>query len=1498
LKIDETQPSKVRELVDVEDITEWVHRFDNHISKGISNDYYRGTELSDASFDLGSSSWDTNTTDGSYPIESNPISTDIDDIIDVLRDGVTNTINPNATPSWTVPDGFTGGYLEAARIMVANRAFIQAETMAWIDTQSPGVITGNDTLTAKCKRDVGYLLESWASDLATGGTTLSQRYASYYANGTVLVNQNTNQIDQTIAAIQYMATLVKAVAKGTPIAQSYQRRYTRSYSSVVPETGLLIDPVVMRSFTIPGNGSPESRQWIVTASDQAFGYSADHILDQNTDTSYRSAKSYRNFNGTLDAEDVYIDIECPTETMIVAYSFTGINNLKKWELQARCTPYTAWESIDVGGVPREIDRTTDATAIDTAVRGLLNAFTDAINTGDGERTIDTVPTYFSPAVTQRQSGYIDAAYIIAANRTFIQEETMEWVNTMMAESWGNDVMTDAQRVKCKRDVGYIVDAVVNDLLEGGALWSIDYAKYYLRGAVLPANQVGPTIESIQYVRDLAILCGTKTRVTPNQTHVPQSFVGKQVPYISTSTQVYRTTATTKYSYYRLKLLQNTDNDTFRLGALVMHEFERPRVLVDGPPVGDTRIERIEIQNGGSGYDPYTSPKVTITNLTEDNVIEEASATATIDGNGSVTAITLDTKVTDSVQRIEVDKPGSGYRSPPIVNVDSSPGTNATAKAFIDKNGTVTHIEVIDRGDGYTGVPGVSIVSRDPGQGSGATADAYMTKGVQGGKGYASGAIITIADPDTGSDVATAIAIMNDDYCDIECPIWLEDTELNIDDTGRLKKLRLIESGSGYYTETQNTSGDPTQKTIGLRIPPTVSIQPPIPLRPVVVASPYIQNCSNIGGPILFNEDRSKRTKVPATLPLPFDVNNVFGNGEVIDEFGAGGGCRIDGNACAPYSSLRSFVMDAFTQVNGGNIGFLLTMGAYAQAVSTFGTFAAVHFACLEGSFLNASNSVTDFGLRGLVARGKSRFAYLTGRAHTPYNAEEDLTSEQVITRNRAYQYLDNYGYRSKINKIDIVDKDGFGNTGYTLKPEVKINHPDPEVNNTDFVKATASIDDTGFDGDNGTITEIRVDEQGSGYKNPPTIEFVDTEGNPAPITDQGERAATEVVFSGVSRFRLRVTDSSQRPSNPKPDVTSLVRIHGLYYTVVRVSSVVVGQQKLDGYFDVTITGGKDPLPRYIDANTIIEFYAPSYLSTGSHVFEYAGSYDQVGVTYNALPQFGGVSAPEFQIVEENRGKVFYTSSDHLGNYRVGESFRIDQATGAITFNLENADLDLTGVKQIQFQFGDVINEFSNNPGLISSSGTASATAAASQLAIQTYIRDKRVPLVNKNVPEGYVLRVTDNNSSTGYDWGQINLASAGVTQAVIRADVVNGLVTDSADIFGNVTVLPPTSGGMVVECPEDDEAYVRITGDKTGSSKSEMFVGQTIQTGGGLASDTGNGVHLFNTTTTDGVIVTATNQPGTKDWSFTGNIVLTAPNGTLYAISVDNSGTLQTTPIA
>jgi hypothetical protein len=1037
-----------------------------------------------------------------------------------------------------------------------------------------------------------------------------------------------------------------------------------------------------------------------------------------------------------------------------------------------------------------------------------------------------------------------------------------------------------------------VDAVVNDLLEGGAVWSIDYAKYYLRGAVLPANQVGPTIQSINYVRDLAIVCGTKTRVIPSQTNVPQSFVGKDVPYQATTTQVYRTTATTKYSYYRLKLLQNTDNDTFRLGGLVMHEFERPRVLVDGPPTGDTRIERIEVQNGGSGY--AAPPVVTITNLTDATVLEPASATATVVG-GSVTAITLDPKETDAVQRIEVDEGGSGYRSPPIVTIGSSTGTTAAAKAFINKVGEVTHIEVINRGDGYTAAPSVSIVSQDPGQGSGATATAIITKGVQGGKGYASGAIITIADPDTGSDVATAIAIMNDDYCDIECPIWLQDTELNIDDSGRLKKLRIVESGSGYFTETLNNSGDPTQRTIGLRIPPTVSIQPPINLRPVVVASPYIQNCSNIGGPYLFNEDRSKRTKVPPTLPLPFDVNNVFGNNEVIDEFGAGGGCRIDGNACAPYSALRSFVMDAFTQVNGGNIGFLLTMGAYAQAVSTFGTFAAVHFACLEGSFLNASNSVTDFGLRGLVARGKGRFAYLTGRAHTPYNTEEGLTNEDIISRNRAYQYLDGFGYRSKIDRIDIIEQDGFGNTGYQLKPEVKILHPTPEADNTDFVEAVASIDDTGFD--TGTITEIRVDERGSGYKDPPTIEFVDENGNPASISPQGEPAAAEATLSGVRRFRLRVTDSSQRPANPKPDVTSLVRIHGSYYTVIAVSPVVLGNQTIDGYFDVTITGGKDPLPRYIDEETIIEFYAPSYLSTGSHVFEYAGSYDQSGTTYNALPQFGGVSVPEFQIVEENRGKVFFTSSDHLGNYRVGKNFTIDQATGSITFDLTNADLDLTGVKQIQFQLGDVINEFSNNPGLISSSGAASATAAASQQAIQSYISDKRVPLVDRNVPEGYVLRVTDNNSTTGYAWSQIDLASVGVTQAVIRADVVNGLVSDSADIFGNVTVLPPTSGGIVVECPESEDSFIRVTGDKTGSSKSELFVGQTIQTGGGLASDTSNGVHFFNTTTTDGITVTATNEPGTKDWAFTGNIVLTAPNGTAYAVSVDNSGTLQTSPI-
>lgn len=83
------------------------------------------------------------------------------------------------------------------------------------------------------------------------------------------------------------------------------------------------------------------------------------------------------------------------------------------------------------------------------------------------------------------------------------------------------------------------------------------------------------------------------------------------------------------------------------------------------------------------------------------------------------------------------------------------------------------------------------------------------------------------------------------------------------------------------------------------------------------------------------------------------------------------------------------------------------------------------------------------------------------------------------------------------------------------------------------------------------------------------------------------------------------------------------------------------------------------------------------------------------------------------------GRVFYVSTDQDGNFRVGEYFRIDQATGRATLNANAFDLaGLTSLKlgSIGAQLGETINEFSSDGTMSGNSNTAVPT----EQAVRTY----------------------------------------------------------------------------------------------------------------------------------------------------------------------------------
>ena len=126
----------------------------------------------------------------------------------------------------------------------------------------------------------------------------------------------------------------------------------------------------------------------------------------------------------------------------------------------------------------------------------------------------------------------------------------------------------------------------------------------------------------------------------------------------------------------------------------------------------------------------------------------------------------------------------------------------------------------------------------------------------------------------------------------------------------------------------------------------------------------------------------------------------------------------------------------------------------------------------------------------------------------------------------------------------------------------------------------------------------------------------------------------------------------------RPNYGDAIRFstHEYHYTVVNSSPLVSGTAT------VTLDAGLD-FPVY-SGNTA-SFFQRSLISSSGHTFEYVGSGIDVAT---ALPYTGGIPIQENEVVEDSdgSGRVFYTSTDQLGDFRVGSDLIFNRASGTIT----------------------------------------------------------------------------------------------------------------------------------------------------------------------------------------------------------------------------------------
>lgn len=177
-----------------------------------------------------------------------------------------------------------------------------------------------------------------------------------------------------------------------------------------------------------------------------------------------------------------------------------------------------------------------------------------------------------------------------------------------------------------------------------------------------------------------------------------------------------------------------------------------------------------------------------------------------------------------------------------------------------------------------------------------------------------------------------------------------------------------------------------------------------------------------------------------------------------------------------------------------------------------------------------------------------------------------------------------------------------------------------------------------------------------------------------------------------------------------PSAYVVQSVSGTYVDSTSVLAIALAQEK--------ITSSPD--------NTAITIrYNYSQIRLTGHDFLNIGTGGVTTTNYPNTPLQPPAQGNE--VNEDLPGRVYYVSTDQDGNFRVGEYFRVDQATGTATLNANAFNLaGLTSLRlgSIGAQLGETINEFSSDATLGGNNPTN--VAVPTEYAVKTYV-DTRVP---------------------------------------------------------------------------------------------------------------------------------------------------------------------------
>ena len=391
--------------------------------------------------------------------------------------------------------------------------------------------------------------------------------------------------------------------------------------------------------------------------------------------------------------------------------------------------------------------------------------------------------------------------------------------------------------------------------------------------------------------------------------------------------------------------------------------------------------------------------------------------------------------------------------------------------------------------------------------------------------------------------------------------------------------------------------------------------------------------------------------------------------------GTATGVQIDG--LLHSAGNKSILCNDYTQINSDGRGVHALGGGRGEMVSVFTYYCDKSFYAQSGGFIRGLNCSSGYGEYGAEADGT-------------------LASETAVTvaaRGEMLKYATAgfIGAATESDVADTVSTSGTptaaaivgvtsGATATISRVNISLDHLHIESRSGNFTQGevcTVTKDDSStyqltIDATFGDSTAAQTGQEG------PLIR-VDGSALDVPTAI---KVGSNVVFAGDTSKYYRISAVSETNTSAE---TALIRLTESVTTARAIADNEVGSITA-GFSNVRLTGH-------------------DFLNIGTGDFTTS---NYPGVESQPANQ-------EREITETAGGRVYFSSTDQKGDFRVGDLFRIEQSTGVATLNADA--FDLSGLSQLQLgsigaELGATINEFSTDETLSNDSNSAVPTERA------------------------------------------------------------------------------------------------------------------------------------------------------------------------------------------